>query len=349
MEREALWFVRFASLGIASAAMNGTKAELLDTSARGPDALTQILLNLRLDGVEYGRCRLRAPWAVAFAAQPTARFHFVAHGDCWLRTGDGPWVQLRQGDAVLLPRGTAHVLASSTDVPAVDIATLPRVSVADAIYLVGGEPGAADDATHTLFCAGLRFNLDARHPLLAMMPAAIRAGELARRDPTVPALLEAMEREVASDRIGACGILARMADVLAATTIRAWVECVCSDTTGWIAALRCPVAGKALAAIHADPSREWSVPALARLAGSSRSVFAMAFKNAVGETPARYIARLRMFQASEWIADQGMRVSVAADRLGYESEASFSRAYKRIMGQPPSAARAQRPQPHALS
>lgn len=320
--------------------MNGTKAELLDTSARGPDALAHILLNLRLQGVEYGRCRLRAPWAVAFAAQDTARFHFVAQGDCWLRAGEAPWVRLRQGDAVLLPRGTAHVLASSTDVPAVDISTLPRVAVADAIYLVGGQAKeAAEPASHTLFCAALRFSLDARHPLLAMMPDVIRAGELARRDPTVPALLDAMEREAAQDRIGACALLARMADVLAATTIRAWVECVCSDTTGWIAALRCPVAGKALAAIHADPSREWSVPALARLSGSSRSSFALAFKNAVGETPARYIARLRMFQASEWIADKGMRVSAVAGRLGYESEASFSRAYKRIMGQPPSAAR----------
>jgi AraC-like DNA-binding protein len=100
--------------------------------------------------------------------------------------------------------------------------------------------------------------------------------------------------------------------------------------------------GKALAAVHADPAREWTIPALAGLGGSSRSAFAAAFKQAVGETPARYIARLRMFQASEWIAAKGMRVSVAADRLGYESEASFSRAYKRIMGRPPSAARADR-------
>jgi AraC-like DNA-binding protein len=325
--------------------MNGTKAKLLDSSGgRGSrDALTEVLLNLRLDGLEYGRCELRAPWAVAFPALPSARFHFMAQGDGWLRAGDGPWVPLRQGDAVLLPRGVAHVLASSTDVPAVDIGTLPRVPVGDAIYLVGGEAADSGEATHTLFCAGLRFNLDARHPLLAMMPDVIRAGALATRDATVPTLLEAMEREVAHQRVGACGIVARMADVVAATTIRAWVECVCSETTGWIAALRCPIVGKALAAIHADPAREWTVPALARLGGGSRSAFAAAFKAAVGETPSRYIARLRMFQASEWIAAKGMRVSVAADRLGYESEASFSRAYKRIMGTPPSAARAQRP------
>jgi AraC-like DNA-binding protein len=312
---------------------------MLDTSSRGPDGLTRILLNLRLDGVEYGRCELRAPWAVAFPAQDSARFHFVAQGDCFLRCGSQDWMQLRQGDAVLLPRGTAHVLASSPDVPAVDIGSLPRVAVAEAIYRVDGAQADDAPATHTLFCAGLRFNLDARHPLLAMMPDLIRAGDLARRDPTVPALLDAMEREVTLERPGACAILARMADVLAATTIRAWVECVCSDTTGWIAALQCPVVGRALAAIHADPAREWSVPALASMSGSSRSSFATAFKDLVGETPSRYVAKLRMAQASEWIGSSGMRVSVAADRLGYESEASFSRAYKRIMGQPPSAAR----------
>jgi AraC-like DNA-binding protein len=341
MDREALWFVRLAMVGLASGAVNDPKAKRLDTSARGPDGLAQVLLNLRLDGVEYGRCELRAPWAVAFPAQDTARIHFVGRGDCWLRGGAGDWVALRQGDAVLLPRGTAHLVASSPDVPAVDIGSLPRVAVADAIDLVGARHLGAAGATHTMFCAGLRFNLDARHPLLALMPDVIRASDLARRDPTVPTLLEAMEREVTQQRVGACAVLARMADVLAATTIRAWAECLCGETSGWMAALRCPVVGKALAAIHADPARDWSVPALAGLGGSSRSAFATAFKARVGETPSRYVARLRMFQASAWIAEEGMRVSTAADRLGYESEASFSRAYKRIMGVPPSAARRQ--------
>ncbi|MBK0392611.1 AraC family transcriptional regulator [Ramlibacter algicola] len=323
--------------------MNGRKAKLLGTSERGPDPLTEVLLNLRLDGLEHRRCRLRAPWAVAFAAQPEARFHFIASGDCWLRAGEADWVQLQQGDAVLLPRGEAHILASSTDVPATDVAHLPQAPVAaGAIPLVGAGDDSPDDATHAIFCASMRFNLDARHPLLALMPGVVRAGELASRDATVPALLDAMEREVARQRVGACGILARMADVVAATTIRAWVECVCSRTTGWIAALRCPVIGKALAAIHADPVRNWTVPELARLGGGSRSGFTAAFKAALGETPGRYIARLKMFQASAWIAGDGIRVSVAADRLGYESEASFSRAYKRIMGTPPSAARASR-------
>ncbi|OWQ93807.1 AraC family transcriptional regulator [Roseateles aquatilis] len=337
------------------------------TVLRPADLLTQILLGLRLEGVEYGRCLMRAPWAVAFPARAEARFHFVARGGCWLRTPGSEWVRLNAGDAVLLPRGSLHILASAPDVPTVDIDTLARRPVADNIYLVGAEQrgiaprggthgpraGAGDDGAATddeaaadvdadvdvdidvLFCGAMRFNLDPLHPLLSMMPDAMRANDLAQRDPTVPALLEAMEREVALDRIGACGILARMADVLAASIIRAWVECACSDSSGWIAAVQCPSIGKVIAAIHAEPERDWTVPMLADLMGASRSRFAAAFTRTVGESPARYVAKVKMFQARRWIAQEGMRVAVAADRLGYDSEASFSRAFKRIVGQSP--------------
>ena len=310
----------------------------------GLDPLTQVLLGLRLDGVEYGRCLLRTPWAVAFKETPHARFHFVARGGCWLRTRTADWMRLEAGSAVLLPRGSFHVIASSPEVPAIDIDSFSRKAVAEGIYVVegqgrrvGDEPKDAD--TDMMFCGEMRFNLDPLHPLVAMMPEAMRADDLARRDPSVPALLEAMEREVALDRIGACGILARLADVLAASIIRAWVECGCSDSTGWIAAVRCPKLGKVVAAIHADPARNWTVPLLADLMGASRSTFAEAFTRTMGESPAKYVAKMKMFQARRWIARDGMRVAVAADRLGYESEASFSRAFKRVIGHPPSAAR----------
>lgn len=315
---------------------------VVETRRDGADMLTKVLLGLRLDGVEYGRCLLRAPWAVAFPAQRSARFHFVARGGCWLRTLATDWVQLQPGDAVLLPHGSFHILASAPDVPTVDIDSLSRVAVSENIYLVGGDVAAdASQAAQAdvMFCGAMRFNLDPLHPLLTMMPEVMRAGELAQRDPTVPALLEAMEREVALERIGACGIMARMADVLAASIIRAWVECSCSDSTGWIAAVRCPKIGKIIAAIHAEPERDWDVPMMAGLMGASRSRFADAFTQTMGESPAKYVAKVKMFQARHWIAQEGMRIATAANRLGYESEASFSRAFKRIIGQPPSAAR----------
>lgn len=305
--------------------------------------MTQVLLGLRLDGVEYGRCLMRGPWAVAFPAQASARFHFVASGGCWLRTAGTDWQRLSPGDAVLIPHGSFHILASAPDVPTVDIATLSRVAVADNIYLVGselqGQPQEGEPPADVMFCGALRFNLDPLHPLIAMMPTVMLAGDLAAKDATVPALLDAMEREVALDRIGACGILARLADALAASIIRAWVECGCSDATGWVAAVRCPKVGKVIAAIHAEPERDWNVPDMAALMGASRSSFAEAFTRTMGESPAKYVAKVKMFQARRWIAQDGMRVAVAADRLGYESEASFSRAFKRVIGHAPSAAR----------
>lgn len=316
---------------------------VVESRKDGADTLTEVLLGLRLDGVEYGRCLLRAPWAVAFPAQRSARFHFVARGGCWLRTPSTEWMELKPGDAVLLPRGSFHILASAPDVPTVDIDSLSRVAVSENIYLVGGDAaGHGHDAAKSdvMFCGAMRFNLDPLHPLMTMMPDVMRAGDLAQRDPTVPALLEAMEREVALERIGACGILARMADVLAASIIRAWVECGCSDSTGWIAAVRCPRIGKVIAAIHADPERDWDVHALAGLMGASRSSFAQAFTQTMGESPAKYVAKVKMFQARRWISQEGMRIATVANRLGYESEASFSRAFKRIIGQPPSASRA---------
>ena len=318
-------------LGIGYRPRNARIARMLDHLSAAParrlprredhDPLTQILQGLRLDGAAYGRRLLPRPWASDQPVPGPARFHFVGSGGAWLHTAATGWMRLDAGDAVLLPQGAPHVLASA---PAADgTGPLPAAP-------------AGDNAADVVFCGTLRFSLDPQHPLLALMPPLMLARSLARRDPTVPALLEAMERELAQDRIGACGMLARLADALCASIIRAWVESGCSSTAGWLAALRCPRIGRVVAAIHAQPERDWRVPELASVMGASRSTFTDSFTRTLGESPARYVARVKMAQARRWIAGEGMRVSVAAQRLGYDSEASFSRAFKRVMGHAPS-------------
>ena len=303
----------------------------------GGDPLTEMLNGLRLEGVEYGRCRHVAPWAFSFPAQADAHFHFVAEAGCWLQTPTGGWMQLKAGDAVLLPRGSAHVLANQAGDRLQPFPRTECTSICDNIYdLQTGGDGEAQ----LLFSGSMRFNLDSLHPLLRMMPDVMHAGALMRSDPTIPHLIEAMGREVAMNRVGACGIVARLADVLAAQIIRSWVEHGGEAATGWMAAVRDPEIGRVLAAIHANPDRDWPVPELARMMGASRSSFAGKFVAIVGETPAQYVAQVRMHQARQWLLRDRARISDVSQRLGYESDAAFSRAFKRIIGVAPSHVRA---------
>ncbi|TDK36724.1 AraC family transcriptional regulator [Rhizobium deserti] len=310
---------------------------MLDRSSNfSPDAagdpLSEMLRGLRLDGVDYGRCRLAEPWGTLFPEQEAARFHFISSGSGWLQTPSGDWLQLNAGDAALVPRGDGHVLTSRPDVVPVPFDRYGRREVCQGVFDVQ----CADACGGTVaLTASMRFNIDRLHPVLQLMPETMLTSDLARNEPAIPHLLDAMAREVDLDRVGAGGILARLADVLMATMIRAWVEHGCGQTSGWIAAVRSPDIGRVLAAIHLEPDRDWTVGELARLMGASRSGFAERFARIVGETPARYVARVRMHQARLWLKD-GMRVASVAEKLGYDAEASFSRAFKRIIGAPPS-------------
>lgn len=297
------------------------------------DPLTDMLRGLRLDGLEYRRRELDAPWAFSFQAQADAYFHFIGERACWLRSPAGEWLELKAGDAVLLPHGSKHALASAPDaiaqpfLPWQDEPTDDQVSDFRA-----GEDGPR----WRLFHGAMRFNVDSRHPLLRLMPDVMTVSALAKDEPTIPSMLEAMASEMAANRVGACSIVCRLADVLAAHIIRSWVQHGCGNATGWIAAVRRPDIGRVLAGIHADPAHDWSVSSLASVMGASRSSFASKFAEVVGETPLRYVAQVRMHQARQWIVRDRARIADVAQRLGYDSEASFSRAFKRVIGAPPS-------------
>ncbi len=135
--------------------------------------------------------------------------------------------------------------------------------------------------------------------------------------------------------LGFAGILAHLANVVAAFIVRAWAESGCGEASGWVSALRDPRLGGVISAVHRDPGRDWTVADLAAEMGSSRSIFAERFLAVTGLTPLRYLTELRMRLAAEWIGRDRMPIEIAAHRLGYGSHA----ALKRINGRSPGSVR----------
>lgn len=300
------------------------------------DALSEVLQDFRLSGVSYGRCELRHPWSIAFPQQAFLRFHFVSQGPCWIHTEAEGWQELREGDLVLLPQGTAHRLASAPDVVGDSLDGCQVTNLGSNVCEVVRE---GTGAASTLFCGSMALGACALNPLITLMPAIIKGCDVAGNDPIVGPLLAAMTAEAAQPQMGSATILSRMADLLTARLIRCWVHCTGASTTGWLAAIRDPHIGRVLAAMHRDPGHNWTLESLAGLAGQSRSIFAERFSAILGEGPARYLARLRMQLAGELLGQNGMSVAEVAARLGYESEASFARAFKRITNVSPGVVR----------
>jgi AraC-like DNA-binding protein len=309
--------------------MHGRSSDLAD--ALPADPLSEVLQELRLTGVSYGRCELGRPWGIALAPQAAARFHFVAAGVCWMGSEMLGWIPLQAGDVALLPQGIGHSIADRPQAKTKKITRLedlPAEAIGERMYRVrAGGRGART----VLACCSVKFEEPALHPLLELMPPVLVVRGAATRDATLPALIETMAAEVLGQRVGASTILTRLADVIVATIIRAWVE-TGEDTSGWLVAIRDPSIGRALAAIHRRPGERWSVDSLAEVARTSRSIFAERFMAIVGMPPARYLAR-------GWLRDPRTSIAEVAARLGYDSEAAFSRAFKRLSGTPPSALR----------
>lgn len=304
------------------------------------DLVSELLLGMRLSGVQYRRIQVARPFGLSFGKAPgRAQFHFVGRGPVLLRDATGATMRLEAGDAVLLPHGSTHALVSDADAPCREIDGFEAAKICDTVASVGAATETTGDAL--IFSACMEFDLGGMQPLVGTMPEFMHVGTLLARYPEIRPMLDAMERESCSERAGFAGILARLADVVAAFIVRGWVECGCGDATGWVQALRDPKLGRAIVALHRDPGRNWSVAELAIEAGVSRSVFAERFLAATGMTPVRYLTELRMRLAAQWIARDREAIETVAYRLGYGSLAAFSRAFKRVVGRPPGAVRAE--------
>ncbi|HEY0212225.1 MAG TPA: AraC family transcriptional regulator [Paenirhodobacter sp.] len=302
--------------------------------------MSELLMGMRLNGIRYRRLRLAQPFGIGFGGpEGKAQFHFVAQGSAILRLPDGVR-RIECGDAVFLPHGPAHALQSSDKAMVQDLAAFSAAPICAAVEAVSSCPdGTCRTADTIIFSGCMDFDLGSMHPLVAMMPQVMQLSMLAERQPEIIPILEAMEREACTERAGFAGILARLADVVAASIVRGWVECGCGSASGWVEALRDPHLGRVLQMVHRDPGRTWTVAALAAEMGVSRSVFAARFVEVTGVTPLGYVTELRMRLAGQWIAQDGLSIEAVALRLGYSSQAAFSRAFKRVVGAPPGSMR----------
>ncbi|HHL2559420.1 TPA: AraC family transcriptional regulator [Yersinia enterocolitica] len=311
--------------------------------ALSSELISELLLEMRLRGVQYRRLQTGSEFGVGFSNRPGhAYFHYIAVGTALLRTHDGTLYELKAGSMVFMPQGEAHQLISDVSCSFQHIDTLGSAPLGEAVSGINTCPSSHPTPSTVLFYGCMEFDLGGMQGLGKLMPQAIVVEANEQIYPGLVPILGAMKFEICSGRAGFAGILARLAEVAAAMIVRGWIENGSENAAGLIAALRDPRLARAILAIHRDTSREWSVAELAAQSHVSRSVFAERFKSIIGIPPLRYVREVRMRIAGHWIIHDKISIDTVALRLGYASQAAFSRAFKRINGYPPGAMR-QRP------
>lgn len=316
---------------------------LRDPFALSSDLVSELLSGIRLCGVQYRRIQTGPEFGMSFHARPGhAYFHYLAVGDALLRSGDGALHRLSAGSAVLVPQGDEHALLSDDWVPVQPIDSFDTAALGDAVSGVDTCPSTSTIPSAILFYGCMEFDLGGMQGLGSLMPSVILADANNGCYPGLMPIFTSMKNEICSGRIGYAGILARLAEVMAAMIVRGWVESGCDNASGLAAALRDPRLARAILALHRQPGRDWSVEELAAECNISRSVFAGRFQSTIGIPPLRYAAELRMRLANQWLTRDRLPIDTVAHRLGYTSQAAFSRAFKRIVGIPPGASRVPR-------
>ncbi len=302
------------------------------------DPLGEALHFLRMNGAYYCRSELTAPWGLTLPPMPGYLwFHVVTSGRFWLETGaqERDWIQL--GDLALVPHGDGHVLRSEPGAAAPGILDLEREVVSDRYEILRHGAGGAPTG---LICGAVRFAHPAAGNLIEILPKTIHIeASSSPRLEWMQSTLRMMASEACELRPGGEAVITRLGDILVIQAIRAWIESDPAAHGGWLGALQDPQIGRAISHIHRDPARNWTVASLADELAMSRSAFAARFTELVGEPVMSYVAHWRMQLAVAALKDEGATVGQLADRLGYQSEAAFSRAFKRVIGVSPGAIR----------
>ncbi len=324
------------------------------------DTLSDLLRAVRLHGAVFYYIDGAPPWvaeapqardiipAIMPGADHMIEFHGIVKGSCWgAIAGESP-IRLEAGDVILFPHGDAHVMSSAPGMraPTVDtkIFFSPRPpQLPYALSMEGAEVttarldgGGRDRAT--VVCGFL--GLDARpfNPLLAALPRVLRVpGSALGADSWVTTFLRTVVVESSARRPGGEAVLERMSEMLFVEVLRRYVDSLPPEQTGWLAGMRDPAVGRALSILHERPAEAWTLERLGEEAGLSRSSLHERFVHFIGQPPMQYLTRWRMQLASGLLRDTNAKLVEVALEVGYESEAAFSRAFKRIAGLSPGA------------
>jgi AraC-like DNA-binding protein len=323
------------------------------------DALSGVLKTIRLTGAAFFASELKAPWsvmapssrAIADALMPGADhvvpYHLITAGRCVVKLLDGPTIDLAAGDVVVFPHGDHHVLGGAPRLGPLSVTPedLTKLLVRGKITPIrGGGDGAATEMVCGFFACDRRLS----GPILAGLPRMLRVS--LSEDPGAMWLRSSVQFsvfETARPLAGAATVLAKLSELLFVETIRRYIKELPEGQTGWLAGLRAPHVARALALLHGRPEHSWTVEELARQVGLSRTVLAERFLHYLGQPPIQYLTKWRLSLAADRLRDGGTSIGRVAEQVGYDSEASFTRAFKREFGLPP--ARWRRADAYALA
>ncbi|XXY47468.1 AraC family transcriptional regulator [Sorangium sp. So ce269] len=311
------------------------------------DPLSQLLSSVRARTASWACLDARAPWGVALRGGPSTFFiHHVVSGAAWLSTeDDGHALALTTGDVVVVPHGRAHSLRDRADTPAVVLEELPgvRASGEERVWRLSlGGVGTATRVTSALVELEDPFSA----PVVSSLPPVFRLAGAGAGQTLLVEHLRLLAREIESRPFGSDLVLARMADVLFAHVMRAYVETLGDEPSHscrsleLVSALRDPGVATALGLMSRRPEHPWTVASLAEQAGLSRSAFAARFTSLVGEPPLGFLTRMRM-QRATMLLREGATLALTSQLTGYASEASFSHAFRQWSGMAPGAYRRQ--------
>jgi AraC-like DNA-binding protein len=310
------------------------------------DTLSEVLRAVRLTGAVFFTVDASPPWVVEAppahelgpqimpGAEHLIEYHVITGGSCWGGIVGEPAVKLETGDIIVFPQGDAHVMSSAPGMRGIVDPEAFRQVQASRVPLAFNVAGGGAERTD-MICGFLGCDARPFNPLLAALPRVLHLPRRGAEDSTIEQFVRVALAESSAGRAGGGSILARVSELLFIEVVRRHLESLPPDRRCWLAGLRDESVGRALAALHARSSEDWTLDRLAHEVAVSRSVLAERFTHFVGVPPMQYLAQWRMQLAASLLSSTTLNMAEIADRVGYGSEAAFSRAYKRGLGQAP--------------